>query len=71
MQAITYTYKHKGLELHCELEYDPPSPDDGFPSPEAFLLTAKVGGIDIAEVLDDKIIERIEEAAAWSMLDSR
>lgn len=68
MQAITYTYTHGALMIECELEYDPP--DEHYP-PAAFLLTAKIGGQDIVNVLDDKIIERIEEAAAWSMLDSR
>lgn len=67
MQAITYTYKaNNGLTIECELEYDPP--DEHYP-PAAFLIRALVAGVDISEVMSDKIIERIEEAAAWSMLE--
>lgn len=68
MQPITYTYRRDDLTIECELEYDPP--DDRYP-PAAFLIRAMVGGHDISEVLDDRIIERIEEAAAWYTLESR
>lgn len=71
MQPITYTYTYEGLTIECHLEYDPPSPDDGFPNPEAFLIRAMVGGQDISNVMADSIIQRIEEAAAWYMLESR
>ena len=67
MQQITYLYTGTdGLEIDCTLEYDPP--DEHYP-PAAFLITACVGGINIVDVLSSKVVDRIEEAAAWSMLD--
>ena len=71
MRPITHLYTHAdGIELDCTLEYekgqratltDPPFP------PVAYLISAKVGGIDILPLLDDDLVTRIEESAVWSM----
>ena len=71
MKMIRYLYRHSdGLELDCELEYDKGQratlTDPAFP-PAAYLMNAKVGGIDILPLLSDALIVTIEEAALWSM----
>jgi hypothetical protein len=74
MRTITHLYRYGGIELTCELEYAPG--DEGQPDPEsgdccppsaatAFLFSAKVGGIDITPLLDEELVEKIEEDAAW------
>jgi len=70
---VKYTYKFLGGELDCELDYEPAEngarergtglqlePD----SPErAYLLTAELNGVDIAELLSEEIIGLIETKA--------
>jgi hypothetical protein len=69
MRTIAYLHHHGGIELDCELEYDrgqtaseidPPYP------PAAYLIAAKVGGVDVLPLLRDTIIADIEEGAIWS-----
>jgi hypothetical protein len=70
MTPITHLYRHGGIELDCELEYDPGQRatlmDPPFP-PAAYLIRAKVGGADILPLLSDGLVASIEEAATWSM----
>lgn len=70
MRTITHLYHHGAIELDCELEYDAGQratlTDPPFP-PAAYLIAAKVGGVDILPLLNDDIIANIEESAAWSM----
>jgi hypothetical protein len=78
MRTINHTYSAgSGIELDCELEYDPGEPANPDPEsatcgpawpPVAYLISAKVHGLDILPVLDPTIIEQIE-ASACSMLD--
>jgi len=70
---MNYTFIFDGGELDCELEYEPAErgsrergtglqmePDE----PEnAILITARLNGIDIAELLSDDIIGLIEAKA--------
>jgi len=68
---ITYTYIFDGGELECELEYEPPErgsrencvqmePDNpGY----CILETAKLNGVDIAELLSLEVIGFIETMA--------
>ena len=76
MRTIYYLY-HAGSDIYldCELEYDPgedantdpesPTCGPGCP-PAAWLITAKIGDLDIMPVLDQTIIEQIEVAACSS-----
>ena len=70
MRTITHRYRHGELELDCELEYDAGQratlTDPPFP-PAAYLMSAKVGGVNILPVLSDGLIASIEEGAIWSM----
>ena len=76
MRTIHYLY-HAGSDIYldCELEYDPgedANPDPESPTcgpgcaPAAWLITAKIGDLDIMPVLDQTIIELIEVAACSS-----
>jgi hypothetical protein len=78
MRTIQHTHSAgSGIELDCELEYDPgesantdpesPTCGPAWP-PVAYLMSAKVQGLDILPVLDPTIIEQIE-ASVCSMLD--
>jgi len=70
---MNYTFVFDGGELDCELEYEPAErgsrefgtglqmePDE---LECAILITAMIGGIDIAELLSDDIIGLIEAKA--------
>ena len=70
MRTINHLYRHaEGIELDCELEYDPGQTaseiDPPFP-PAAYLIAAKVGGVDILPLLAPGMVESIEEGAIWS-----
>lgn len=69
METIRYLYKHGGIEIDCELEYDPPQAqtetDPAWPA-AAYLISAKVGGVDILPLLSPNTVKAIEEAAAWA-----
>lgn len=70
MAPITHRYHHGELALDCELEYDAGQratlTDPPFP-PAAYLIKAKVGGVDVTPLLNDDIVLNIEESAVWSM----
>jgi hypothetical protein len=70
MRTITHRYTHGGIELDCDLEYDPGQratlTDPPFP-PAAYLIAAKIQGTDVLPLLNDDIIANIEESAVWSM----
>jgi hypothetical protein len=70
MKTISHLYRHSdGIELDCELEYDPGQTADEinppFP-PAAYLTSAKVGGVDILPLLGNALAQSIEESAIWS-----
>ena len=66
MTIITHTAKVEGVELDCELEFAPGQTateiDPGYPA-EAYLITAKVKGVDIRELLSLDVAAIIEEHA--------
>jgi hypothetical protein len=70
MLTIWYTYSHGEIELACELEYSfaqsATETDPAYPA-SAVLITAKIQGVDISPLLDDRIVAMIEEGATWSM----
>lgn len=70
LTQIHHLYKFGAIELDCELEYDAGQratlTDPPFP-PAAYLIAAKVGGVDILPLLSEGLIQDIEKAAAWSM----
>jgi hypothetical protein len=78
MRTIHHTYDAgSDITLDCELSYDPGEPANPDPEsstcgpawpPVAYLMSAKVHGLDILPVLDPQIIEQIE-ASVCSMLD--
>jgi hypothetical protein len=71
MRTISHLYRHsEGIELDCTLEYergqratliDPPFP------PAAYLMSAKIGTVDVLPLLCEELVARIEESALWSM----
>ena len=69
MRTISHLHHHGGIELDCELEYDRGQTaseiDPPYPA-AAYLISAKVGGVDILPLLRDTIIADIEEGAIWS-----
>lgn len=71
MRTINHLYSHGGIELDCELKYDPgerAGPISPAIAPAAFIVAARVGGVDILPLLNDDIIDNIEDSAVWSML---
>lgn len=78
METIKYCHPcGSDIMLDCELEYDPGEPANndiesatcgpGCP-PVAYLITAKIGSLDVMPILDPSIIEQIE-VGACSMQD--
>jgi hypothetical protein len=69
MRTITHLYRHGEIELDCELEFEPGQTaseiDPPYP-PAAYLIAAKVGGVDILPLLGNDLIGQIEEGAIWS-----
>jgi hypothetical protein len=70
MRTISHHYSHgEGIGLDCELEYDPPQAqteiDPAWPA-AAYLVSAKVAGVDILPLLSPDTVQAIEEAAAWA-----
>jgi hypothetical protein len=69
MRTITHLYRHGDIELDCELEFEPGQTaseiDPPYP-PAAYLISAKVGGVDILPLLENDLIGQIEEGAIWS-----
>jgi hypothetical protein len=69
MRTIAYLHHHGDIELDCELEFEPPQAqteiDPPYP-PAAYLISAKVAGVDILPLLGNDLIGQIEEGAIWS-----
>lgn len=69
MITIAHRYTHGEIELDCELEFEPGQTaseiDPPYP-PAAYLISAKVGGVDILPLLGNDLIGQIEEGAIWS-----
>ena len=69
MRTIAYLHHHGDIELDCELEFEPGQTaseiDPPYP-PAAYLIAAKVGGVDILPLLGSGLIADIEEGAIWS-----
>jgi hypothetical protein len=69
MRTIGHLHHFGGIELDCELEYEPGQTaseiDPPYP-PVAYLTSAKVGGVDILPLLGNDLIGQIEEGAVWS-----
>jgi hypothetical protein len=67
--TIAHRYTHGEIELDCELEFEPGQTaseiDPPYP-PAAYLISAKVGGVDILPLLGNDLIGQIEEGAIWS-----
>jgi len=58
----------RGLTLDCEFDIEPaePATQDGPGWPAIYtLISAKLGGVDIVQVLDQAIIQELERRAAW------
>ena len=72
MNIITHVATVEGVELDCELEFVPGQTateiDPAF-SAEAYLITAKVKGVDIRELLSLNTIAMIEESAVLACHD--
>ena len=69
LTQIRHLYRSGDIELNCELEYDPPQAqtetDPPWPA-AAYLISAKVAGVDILPLLSPGTVQAIEEAAAWA-----
>ena len=69
MRTIAYLHRHGGIELDCELEFEPGQTaseiDPPYPA-AAYLISAKVGGVDILPLLGNDLIGQIEKSAIWS-----
>jgi hypothetical protein len=69
MRTIGHLHHHGDIELDCELEFEPGQTaseiDPPYP-PAAYLISAKVGGVDILPLLGSGLIADIEEGAIWS-----
>ena len=66
--TITHTYEYGEIELECELEFEPAQAatltDPPWPA-QAYLISAKTGGVDVTPLLSDELTAQIEEDAAW------
>ena len=66
---ITHTYQYGEIELDCELEYEPAQAatltDPPWPA-QAYLISAKTGGVDVLPLLSQELTAQIEEAAVWA-----
>jgi hypothetical protein len=69
LTTINHLYRHsEGIEIDCELDYEPgyreTDIDPAWPA-SAYILSAKVGGVDILPLLSERMVKAIEEAAVW------
>jgi hypothetical protein len=77
VRTIHHTYDAgSDITLDCELSYDPGEPANNDPEsptcgpawpPVAYLISAKVHGLDILPVLDPTIIEQIEASVCCTL----
>ena len=69
LTQIRHLYRLGDIELDCELEYDPAQAqtetDPAWPA-AAYLISAKVAGVDVLPLLRDTMVADIEEAAVWA-----
>lgn len=69
LTIITHTYEYGEIELECELEYEPAQAatlvDPPWPA-QAYLISAKTGGVEVLPLMSGRLIAQIEEAAAWA-----
>jgi hypothetical protein len=67
--TITHLYRHGEIEIDCELDYESgyreTDIDPAWPA-AAYLISAKVAGVDILPLLSPGTVQAIEEAAAWA-----
>ena len=68
LTQIRHLYRYGQIELDCELEYEPAQAatltDPPWPA-QAYLISAKTGGVDVTPLLSDELTAQIEEDAAW------
>lgn len=66
MDNATYVMNMDGVELDCEFEFDAGQAetrtDPAFP-PAAYLIIARVNGVNILDLLKDDIVKSLEERA--------
>lgn len=66
MDNATYVMTMDGVELDCEFEFDAGQAetrtDPGFP-PTAYLIIARVNGVNILDLLKDGVVQSLEERA--------
>lgn len=69
MRTISHLHRYGEIELDCELEYEPPQRgsevNPAWPA-QAYLISAKTGGVDVLPLLSQELTAQIEEAAAWA-----
>lgn len=68
LTQIRHLYKFGEIELDCELDYEPAQAGSEIDPPwpaAAYLMSAKVGGVDILPLLSEGLIQDIEEDAVW------
>lgn len=61
-----YTYTYGDAELLCFLDFEPGDRSVGL-APNAWLVHAYAGGVDVRDMLKDAIIKDIESEAACSL----
>lgn len=69
LTQIRHLYKFGEIELDCELEFEPAQArteiDPPWPA-AAYLMSARVGGVNVMPLLSEGLIQDIEEDAAWA-----
>lgn len=68
LTQIRHLYRYGQIELDCELEYEPAQPGSEIDPPwpaQAYLISAKTGGVDVTPLLSDELTAQIEEDAVW------
>ena len=65
--TIRHIYTYGDIEIACELDFEPAQRateiDPPWPA-AAYILSAKVGGVDILPLLSDALVTAIEQEAA-------
>ena len=67
--TINHFYQFGEIEIDCELDYErgyrETDIDPAWPA-SAYLMSAKVGGVDILPLLSERMVKTIEESAVWA-----
>lgn len=66
MNNATYVMEIDGVELDCEFEFDAGQAEtrtDPGISPAAYLILARVNGVNILDLLKDGVVQSLEERA--------